>query len=216
MRSLLKYLMSLGIAVWPVIAAPLDDEVPPPRVIHGGLGYSFTMAPPAPGDPQYLRPIRGQESNVVRAQVDEDFFPERELHFTVKTGELLKIEGRRRSRGSVALTRDECGRDWQLVVDTLREKYPTLELITEPAPAPAAQRSQLCEGSRRLPGDSRLIGTGRCIRLECTPTIEDRAMLAITYWNNDIFSRAQREEQEQRDESLRRLGAERGLDPSKL
>lgn len=151
---------------------------------------------------------------MLRAQVDGDFFPERELHFTPITGELLKIEGRRRGHGGVTLTRQQCGKDLQLVQQALRDKYPTIELVAHGAQP--VDRSQLCEGARRLPGVVGPVGEGRCIQLECTAGTDERATLTITYWNVDIYARAQREEQEWRDEIQKRQGSARGLDPDKL
>jgi len=172
------------------------------------------MSLPKQGEPGFLTPAPGQDPYVVRALVPEDFFPTRELHFTPRTGELLKIEGKRRGHRDVNLTRQLCIKDLQLVVDTLRDKYSSLEVI--PAAAKDDYHAQLCEGSRRLPGNPNSIGVGRCIHLECTSSVDEKATLTITYWNVDIYARAQREEQESREETQKRLGSERGLDPSRL
>ena len=205
--------MLLVMGLW--LAAPGHaDEVPPLRVIHGGLGYSFTMQQPRPGDAGFLAPAPGQQRHVVRARVEGDFFPERELVFTPASGELLKIEGKRRAGAGTSLTAEQCSKDRQLVVESLRDKYPSLEFLSETAAG--SGRSQLCEGSTRLPGHADPIGAGRCIHLECTTAANDKATLTITYWNVDIYARAQREEREQGDEIRKRLGSERGLDPAKL
>ena len=185
--------------------------------LRGGLGYDFSLTwddAKALGFTQSPKP--GQESVLSKLATD-DFFPLHQLVFTYKSKQLLKIGGWK-FIGKESST--NCANHYADVLDLINQKYPALKK-TRPMGGPRSFDVELCEQTK-LWGEGPVYramgfptqGLGKCVKLSCYKSDDDKESLMIEYWNKDIYEEAQAESAEKR--KIEKESRMRDLDPSKL